>query len=64
MSFKTMGGKNGHAHGYPWVKSVTDTERTAKQVSTGIINGYLITHYYMGMDMDLIVSILTGIHTQ
>jgi len=54
----SRGGKNIHAHGYPWVKSVTGTGRVAKRVSTSIINGYLITHYYMVTDTDLIVPIL------
>jgi len=60
----TRGGKNTHAHGYPWVKSVTGTWLVAKRVSTSIINGYLTTHYYMDMDMNLIVSIPTGTHTR
>jgi len=42
-----QGGKNTHAHGYLWVKSVTGTGQVAKWVSMGIINGYLTTHYYM-----------------
>jgi len=46
------GGKNTHTHEYPWVKTVTGMERVAKRVSTGIINGYLTTHYYMDTDMD------------
>jgi len=49
------GGKNIHTHGYPWVKSVTGMERVARRVSTGIINGYLTTHYYMDINTDLIV---------
>jgi len=49
---------------YPWVKSILDTERVAKRVSTGIINGYLTPHYYMDMDMDLIVLIAMGTHTR
>jgi len=53
ISFR--GGKNTHIHGYSWVKSVTGTGRVTKWVSTGIINGYLTTHYYI--DTDLIVSI-------
>jgi len=53
----SRGGKNTHAHGYSWVKSITGTRRVAKRVSMGIINGYLTTHYYMGTDTDLIVSI-------
>ena len=51
------GGKNTHAHGHPWVKSVTGTGRVAKRVSTCIRNGYFTTHYYMDMDTDLIVPI-------
>ena len=57
------GGKNTHAHGYPSIKSITGTGRVGKQVPTGIIHGYLTTHYYMGTDTDLIVSIPTGTHT-
>ena len=56
------GVKNTHAHGYPWVISVMSTGRVAKRVSTGIINGYLTTHYYMDTDTNLIVSIPTGTH--
>ena len=52
-----QGGKNTHAHVYPWVKSVTGTGRVAKWVSTDIINRYLTTHYYMGTYTNLIVSI-------
>jgi len=33
------------------------TGQVVKRVSTCIINGYLTTHYYMGTDTDLIVSI-------
>ena len=54
-----MGGKNTHAHGYLWIKSVTGTGRVTKRVSTGIMNEYLTTHYYMDTDTDLIVPILT-----
>lgn len=50
-------GKNTHAHGYPWIKSVTDTGRVAKRVSTCIINGNLTTHYYMDTETYLIVPI-------
>jgi hypothetical protein len=64
ISAFALGGKNTHTHGYPWVKSVTGMERVAKRVSTGIINGYLTTRYYMDTDTDLIVSIPTGTHTQ
>jgi hypothetical protein len=60
ISAFARGGKNTHARGYPWVKSVTGMERVAKRVPTGIINGYLTTHYYMDTDTDWIVSIPTG----
>jgi hypothetical protein len=55
------GGKNTHVHGYPWVKSVTDTEWVAKRVSMDIIDGYLITHYYMDTDTDLIFFFLVKV---
>jgi len=64
LCLQLRGGKNIHADGYPRVKSVTGTGRVAKRVSTGIINEYLTTHYYMDTDMNLIVPILTGTHTQ
>jgi len=62
--FEDRGGKNTHAHGYPWVKSITGTGRVVKRVSTDIINGYLTTPYYVDTDKDLIVHILTGNHTR
>jgi hypothetical protein len=49
-----------NVHGYPWVKSVTGMGQVAKRVSTGIINRYLTTHYYMDTDTDLIVPIPMG----
>jgi len=36
------------------------TGQVAKRVTTGIINGYLTTHYYMDTDTDLIVPIPTN----
>ena len=53
----SRGGKNTHAHGYPRVNSITGTEWIAKQISIGIINGYLNTHYYMDTNTNLIVPI-------
>ena len=64
LFLSTRGGKNTHAHGYPRVKSVTGMERVAKWVSTGIINGYLTTRYYMDTDTNLIVLIPTGTYVQ
>ena len=52
---ENRGGKNTHTYGYPWIKYVTGT--VAKRIFMGIINGYLITQYFMDTDTYLIVPI-------
>jgi len=51
----TRGGKKIRARGYPRIKSVMGTGRVVKRVSTGIINGYLTTRYFMDTDTDLMI---------
>jgi len=60
----TRGGKKIHACGYPWIKSVMDTERITKRVSTYIINEYLTTCYFMDMDINLMILVPASIHTR
>ena len=56
------GGKKICACEYPWIKSYMGTGRVAKRVSAGIINVYLTTCYFMGMDTDLMILVPAGIY--
>ena len=45
----------------PTRKSVTGMGRVAKRLSMSIINGYLIIHYFMNMNIDLMIPVPTCI---